>query len=170
MEKKYKFLVIHCSATYEGVDIRPETIKDWHMGKNGRNWSRVGYSDIITLDGALHNLHFAKGSNPYDDYIESSEMTWGVKGVNQFSKHVCYIGGVDKKKNPKNTLTAEQENTLEIYIKHEILRHPDILIAGHNQFSRKACPSFYVPEFLGDCFGIDSKNLYKQNPYNRSGY
>lgn len=170
MSKPYKFLVIHCSATYEGVDIRPETIRKWHMGKNGRGWSRMGYSDIITIDGALHNTHFADGTNPYDDIIENKEMTWGVKGINQFSKHVCYIGGLDKNKEPKNTLTLEQETTLEIYIKHEILRHPDILIAGHNQFSRKACPSFYVPDLLIDCFGIDKKHLYNENPFNRSGY
>ena len=167
----YKFLIIHCSATYEGVDIRPETIKKWHMGENGRNWSRVGYSDIITIDGALHNFHFADGTNPYDDVIENKEMTWGVKGQNSVSKHVCYIGGLDKKtKEPKNTLTFEQEQTLEIYIKHEILRHPNILVAGHNQFSRKACPSFYVPDLLRDCFMIGEENLYKKNPYNRGGY
>ena len=108
MGKKYKYLIIHCSATYEGEDIRPEQIREWHMGK-------------ITIDGALHNLHFAKGSNPYDDTLENSEMTWGVKGKNQVSKHICYIGGVDRDKEPKNTLTPEQEETLEIYIKHEIL-------------------------------------------------
>lgn len=167
----YSYLIIHCSATYEGVDIRPETIKEWHMGKNGRNWSRVGYSDIITIDGALHNLHFKDGTNPYDNKIESDEMTWGVKGQNAYSKHVCYIGGLDKNtKEPKNTLTFEQEETLEIYIKHEILRHPNILIAGHNQFSNKACPSFYVPDLMRDCFMIDAKNLYNKNPYKRAGY
>lgn len=165
MAKPYKYLVIHCSATYEGVDIRPETIVKWHTSKSGRGWSRAGYSDIITLDGALHNIHFAKGTNPYDNFIESSEMTWGVKGQNAVSKHVCYIGGVDRQKNPKNTMTPEQAETLEIYIKHEILRHPDIQIAGHNQFSAKACPSFNVPDF-GCQIGLKMKNInFKNNNY-----
>jgi N-acetylmuramoyl-L-alanine amidase len=140
----YKYLVIHCTATKEGVNIKPEQIKEWHMGKNGRGWSRVGYSDLITLDGALHNMHFAEGTNPNDDYIEYSEMTWGVKGINRYSKHVCYVGGLDKNKDPKNTMTNEQKETLEIYVRHEILRHPDLLIAGHNQFSNKSCPCFFV--------------------------
>lgn len=156
---KYKYLIIHCSATYEGVDIRPETIREWHMGKNGRGWTRVGYSDLITLDGKLHNMHFAKGSNPYDDEIESDEMTWGARGVNSYSKHVCYVGGVDKDKNPKNTMTDEQKETLITYIKHELLRHPDIKIAGHNQFANKACPSFDVPNFCCE-IGLAMKNVY----------
>lgn len=170
MSKPYIYLVIHCSATYEGVDIRPETIREWHMGKNGRGWSRMGYSDIITIDGALHNTHFADGTNPYDDVIESAEMTWGVRGKNAYSKHVCYVGGLDKNKKPKNTLTNKQMETLEIYVKHEILRHPNILIAGHNQFSNKACPSFYVPHLLHDCFNIKKENLYNKNPFKYAGY
>lgn len=159
----YKYLVIHCTATKEGVNIKPEQIKQWHMGKNGRGWSRVGYSDLITLDGGLHNLHFAKGSNPFDDYIEGGEMTWGAKGVNAYSKHVCYVGGLDKKGNPKNTLNDNQCDTLQTYIKHEILRQPDVLIAGHNQFSKKQCPSFFVPRYCRE-IGIDIKNIYTENP------
>ena len=160
MSKDYTHLIIHCSATYEGVDIRPETIREWHMGENGRGWTRVGYSDIITLDGALHNMHFAKGSNPYDDKIDNAEMTWGVRGMNQYAKHVCYIGGMQRNpKKPKNTLTSEQKETLTIYIKHEILRQPNILIAGHNQFSNKACPSFDVPNFCCE-IGLKMKNVY----------
>ena len=161
---QYKYLIIHCSATIQGVNIKPEQIKEWHMGKTGRGWSRVGYSDLITLDGALHNMHFVDGTNPNDDYIEYSEMTWGVKGINSYSKHICYVGGLDKNKDPKNTMTNEQCETLEIYIKHELLRHPDLLIAGHNQFSTKSCPCFFVPNYCKE-LGINEKNVYKENPH-----
>lgn len=161
---KLKYLVIHCSATKEGEDIRPETIIKWHTSKTGRGWSRAGYSDLITLDGNLHNLHFAEGTNPNDQIIESSEMTWGVRGINSESKHVCYIGGVENKRTngkykAKNTLNNEQCDTLQIYIKHEILRHPNILVAGHNQFSNKACPSFIVSDFCTS-IGLKMKNIY----------
>ena len=77
MAKKFEYLVIHCTATREGENITPEQIREWHMGENGRGWSRVGYSDLIMLDGSLVNLHFAKGSNPYDGIIDYHEMTWG---------------------------------------------------------------------------------------------
>ena len=167
---RYKYLIIHCTATKEGFEVTPEMIKEWHMGKNGRGWSRVGYSDLITLDGKLHNLHFADNANPFDDELENGEMTWGVRGINKESKHICYVGGLDSKNKAKNTLNESQAASLNIYVHHEILRHPDVLIAGHNQFSPKDCPSFFVPDLLGDCFDIPGKNLFKQNPYNQSGY
>ena len=78
MANKIKYLVIHCTATREDQEISSDTIREWHMEKRG--WSRVGYSDMIHLDGSLENIHFAKGTNPFDQLIESSEMTWGVKG------------------------------------------------------------------------------------------
>jgi N-acetylmuramoyl-L-alanine amidase len=164
MSKKYEYLIIHCTATREGENITPEQIRDWHMGENGRGWSRVGYSDLIMLDGSLVNLHFAKGSNPYDGIIDNHEMTWGARGVNAISKHVCYVGGVENVKTngkykPKNTMTEKQKNTLRIYIEHELLRHPNIKIAGHNQFSNKACPSFDVPNFCCE-IGLAMKNVH----------
>jgi N-acetylmuramoyl-L-alanine amidase len=96
-------------------------------------------------------------------------MTWGVKGINAYSKHVCYVGGLDKNKDPKNTMTNEQKKTLEIYLKHELLRHPDLLIAGHNQFSKKSCPCFFVPNLCRE-LGIDDKNVYKENPNHYNGF
>jgi len=163
MSKDYEYLIIHCTATKEGVEVTPQQIVDWHTGENGRGWTRVGYSDLISLDGTLHNLHFADGTNPFDDKIEHAEMTWGVRGKNSVSKHVCYVGGVENKRTngkykAKDTRTKEQKYTLEIYIKHEILRNPNIKIAGHYQFSNKACPSFNVQDFCCE-IGLPMKNV-----------
>jgi hypothetical protein len=50
----------------------------------------------------------------------------------------------------------------------EVLSYnPDVLIAGHNQFSNKACPSFFVPDWLRrDCkMKIEEKNIYKNDPF-----
>ena len=159
MSHQYEYLIIHCTATKEGFEVTPEMIRQWHMGKNGRGWTRVGYSDLISIDGTLHNLHFADGTNPYDQIIENHEMTWGVRGINKKSKHVCYVGGLDQKGSPKNTMTNDQKNSLRIYIEHEILRHPNIKIAGHNQFSNKACPSFDVPNFCCE-IGLAMNNVH----------
>ena len=163
-KNKIKYLVIHCTATREGQEISSDTIRDWHMNKRG--WSRVGYSDMIHLDGSLENIHFAEGSNPFDQLIESSEMTWGVKGENAWSKHVVYVGGVESERSngsyqSKDTRTSKQKETLEIYVKHEILRNPEILLSGHNQFSNKACPSFHV-ENWATSIGILDKNINKK--------
>ena len=66
-------------------------------------------------------------------------------------------------------MTIEQKNTLDIYVKHELLRHPDLLMAGHNQFSNKACPSFFVPDFCRD-IGVDVKITHLDNPNNYNGF
>ena len=170
--KKTKYLVIHCTATQEGREITSAWIKKLHMGKNG--WSRVGYTDMIHLNGSLELLHFAEGSNPFDGYTSAKEMTWGVKGQNSHSKHIVYVGGVEAEKREgkyqaKDTRTSSQNLSLEIYVRHEILRDPKILIAGHNQFSSKACPSFNVAKWCRS-IGIQEKNIY-QAPglYERAG-
>jgi hypothetical protein len=161
--KELKYLIIHCTATREGQNIGAEHIKAWHTSPPpaGRGWSKVGYSDLILLDGDRHKFVHHDG----DKFIESSEITNGVKGMNSVSRHVCYVGGVsvDGKK-AKNTLTNAQSQTLESIIREVIAYKPDILIAGHNQFDNKACPSFWIPTYL-KMIGIDDKNIYKKDPF-----
>jgi N-acetylmuramoyl-L-alanine amidase len=153
---KLKFLVIHCTATPEGREVTAEDIRNWHL--KGRGWSRVGYTDLIHLDGTISNL------TPFDhdDEVEAWELTNGVRGKNSISRHIVYAGGgIGNKEHPaEDTRTMDQENTLAAYCFLMVARHPDILIAGHNQFAAKACPSFDVPDWLEE-IGIPEKNIYK---------
>jgi N-acetylmuramoyl-L-alanine amidase len=187
-------LIIHCTATPEGKNVIADEIRQWHLGpsdrggglvrykgkiiyKNnlpneeiggvsvktlrGRGWSRVGYSDLIMLDGTLINL------TPFDqnDEVDYNEMTWGVQGLNGVSRHIVYAGGCDKKMNPKDTRTLAQRNTLKTYVEYTVLRHPNIKIAGHNNFAAKACPSFVVSDWL-EQISIKEKNIYRNDPDN----
>ena len=158
-----KYLIIHCTATREGQNIGAEQVKSWHTSPppTGRGWSKVGYSDLILLDGNRHKFIHHNG----DKFIQSNEITNGVKGMNSVSRHVCYVGGmsVDGKK-AKNTLNNAQSQTLEGIIREVIAYKPDILIAGHNQFDNKACPSFWIPTYL-KMIGIEDKNIYKKDPF-----
>ena len=54
MSKTLEYLVIHCTATKEGVEVTREMLEQWHLKENG--WSKLGYSDIVHLDGRLENL------------------------------------------------------------------------------------------------------------------
>ena len=124
----------------------------------GRGWRRVGYRDMIMLDGTLLNLI------PYkdDDVIDPWEISNGVAGINHEAAHVVYAGGrsSDNKK-IKDTRTPKQTEVLTAYVKHLIKLVPDIQIGGHNQWdSKKECPSFDVPEWLR-AIGVDEKNIYK---------
>lgn len=154
-----KYLVLHCTATPEGREVSADDIKRWHTSPKptGRGWKQVGYSDIIHLDGSLENLV------PFDlnNEVDQWEITNGASGINSVSRHVVYAGGLnaDDKTKAKDTRTAGQLRTMETYVRYMILRHPQLKVAGHNQFANKACPSFDVPTWLRS-IGIDESNIY----------
>ena len=144
---KLEHLIIHCTDTPRNRDVSKENIIAWHTSPKeygGNGWDRVGYSDMIDLQGRLINLR------PFnqDDEVDYNEMTWGVKGINGISRHIVYVGGQGSTGKPENTMNDNQKKTLEIYIKYTLLRHPNITIHGHNEFSNKACPCFDVQEYL----------------------
>lgn len=155
---KLQLLIIHCSDTVEGRYYDKKDIISWHttpVDKGGRGWKRVGYSDLILIDGTLENLI----KYDYNDTIDNWEITNGATGFNNIARHICYIGGKDINGNVKDTRTKEQLYTLETYIRYMLLKHKDIRIGGHNQFSDKKCPSFNVPLWCEE-IGIPSKNIY----------
>jgi N-acetylmuramoyl-L-alanine amidase len=162
MKQKLDNLILHCLDTPEGRPVFKEDVIRWHtdpISKGGRGWNRPGYRDIVYLDGKLVNLI------PFntDDFVDLWEISNGVQGMNGNSAHIAYVGGMDREtKKPKDTRTPEQLKTLELYVKYTILRHPDILVLGHNEAPNakgKACPSFNVAEWLLS-IGIAEKNIY----------
>lgn len=149
------YLFIHCTATPEGREVSRKDLEQWHLVERG--WSRLGYSDMIHINGELENLT----EFDQDNIVDNDEMTWGVKGQNAKSRHIVYVGGLGKDMCPKDTRTTDQKQTLYYYLKYMILRHPNILIAGHNQFAKKACPSFDVRLWLMRN-KFPEKNIYQQ--------
>lgn len=158
MSEKMKYLIIHCTASRTGVDVTAEKIIKWHTEDppDGRGWSRVGYSDMIDNYGRLVNLR----SYDQNDIVEDDEKTWGTAGKNSCSRHLVYAGGLDGRGRPSDTRTEAQKKTMLTYIKYNILRVPDLLVAGHYHFAAKACPCFNVPEWLAES-GIPTENIYR---------
>ena len=144
--RKIDKIFIHCSATPEGRDIKMETIKSWHV--KGRGWRNIGYHFVIELDGLL------RPGRPMQ------QMGAGVKGHNANSIHVCYVGGIDKSKNPKDTRTEAQRETLNTIIGGLLKEYPNASVHGHNEFANKACPSFDVQKE----FGVPTIKVKKATP------
>jgi len=156
---KLKFLVIHCTATPEGREVTSGQIRHWHLDPPpaGRGWRQVGYTDLFHLNGGVERLV----NNNEDGNVDTWEITNGAVGINSISRHVVYAGGLAADaKTPKDTRTEDQKKTMLRYVQDMIRMHPDILVAGHNQFAAKACPSFNVPMWL-QSVGIPAKNIYK---------
>lgn len=148
MSKKLQYLVIHCTATPEGREVSSAEIRRWHTDPPpaGRGWKQVGYTDMIHLDGTVERLV----DNNEDAQVDNWEITNGVTGYNSISRHIVYVGGVEKNnvKKAKDTRTEAQKKALEKYVKDFHKRFPEVKIVGHNELAAKACPSFDVQEWL----------------------
>lgn len=122
-------IIIHCTATKEGVDVSAATINDWHIH---RGWKGIGYHFVIRLDGSIE-----KG-RPVE------QIGAHVQGMNRNSIGVVYVGGLDQNKKPKDTRTKKQKKALIELIADLQDQFPEATIHGHNEFAAKACPCFDV--------------------------
>jgi N-acetylmuramoyl-L-alanine amidase len=141
--RTYTMIVIHCSATREGKDYDVKTIRGWHVQ---RGFKDIGYHFLVHLDGTIE-----KG-RPID------QAGAHAKGYNDESIGVCYVGGLDKDGNPKDTRTLYQRQALLrlveileiIYPIKDVVGHRDLSVDlnGDGVISRnewiKACPCFNV--------------------------
>jgi hypothetical protein len=102
------------------------------------------------------NAESSASPSPEPDMLGAYEAAW-MNGC-AYAMTVTRLNPI-LQEFPADTRTDAQKYALEIYYKYMILRHPKIQIAGHNQFSKKVCPGFNVPEFCKS-IGISDKNIY----------
>ena len=126
-------IIIHCSATQEGRDLDAAEINRWHLK---RGWNGIGYHYVVLLDGTIEY-----GRSIYKQGAH-------VKGENEKSIGICYIGGVESERGSngkwiaKDTRTPEQKESLLLLIKTLKKMHPTATIHGHSEFANKSCPCF----------------------------
>lgn len=131
--RKIDKIIVHCSATREGQNISVDTIRKWHV--EGRGWTDIGYHFYIDLHGDIY-----KGR-------DIAKIGAHTKGYNRNSIGICYCGGVEiDGKTPKDTRTEEQEDSLLAVLRTLKAMYPKAVIHSHNDFARKACPSFNATE------------------------
>ena len=129
-----RFLTIHCAATPEGRDVKADTISAWDKAKFGQ----TSYHHVVELDGtAVRTLA---------DTVRGAH----IGGANTGNIGICYVGGVDKKGNPKDTRTDAQKATLRRLVAEYQAKYPGIVVRGHRDWPnvKKACPSFSVADDL----------------------
>lgn len=125
-----KYVTIHCAATPEGRDVKAKTISDWDIAKFGQ----VSYHHVIELDGTVVRTlpDDTKGAH--------------VGGANTGNIGICYVGGCDKRMNPKDTRTEAQKVALRQLVDTYKTKYPGVTVRGHRDWPnvKKACPSFDV--------------------------
>lgn len=138
-------IVIHCSATKAGTDFDAAWIRVEHLK---RGFYDVGYHYVIRLNGTIE-----KGRN-----IEA--VGAHVKGFNEHSVGICYIGGLNSEGKPEDTRTTAQILSLRACVDMLLIRFGDVPIVGHRDLSpdvnhdgqvtpdefMKACPCFDMSE------------------------
>ena len=121
-------IIVHCTASKEGVPLTVEAIRRMHMRERG--WSDIGYHYVVSLDGSIH-----EGRNVD---IAGAHCS----GHNTHSIGVVYVGGLDKGGKPKDTRTESQKEGLLKLLKELKRLYPKATIHGHREYANKACPCF----------------------------
>lgn len=131
---KIRYLTIHCAATPEGRDVKAPTISDWDKAKFGQ----TSYHWVVELDGTAVRT------------LRDNQRGAHTGGANTGNIGICYVGGVDKKLNPKDTRTEAQKATLRRLVAEYRKLYPGITVRGHRDWPgvKKACPSFDVAKAL----------------------
>lgn len=111
-------IVVHCSGGSQNASI--DAIKAFWKRQG---WKRVGYHYIIEANGKITQL------------ASIAEVTNGVRGHNQDSLHVCYIGGVDRFQKPIDNRTEAQKKALYSTLENLKKQFPKARILGHRDLS-----------------------------------
>ena len=136
--KQTTMIILHCSATREGQDVKASTIKRWHLN---RGFSDIGYHYIVDLDGTIE-----KGR---DESLVGAHCV----GKNATSIGICYVGGCDQNLNSKDTRTDAQKKAMKTLV-HQLMEKYNIPIEhvyAHYQFCKyKDCPCVKIEQLRED--------------------
>lgn len=150
---KIDSIVIHCSATKEGVDYRVKDIDKWHRE---RGFQMIGYHYVIDLDGTVEIGRPLSMNGAHCN-------TAGLSGesYNKHSIGICYVGGLDRNGKAKDTRTDAQKAALRTLVARLREKYPIKEVIGHRDASPdrngdgKITPDEYIK--LCPCFDVKSE-------------
>ena len=149
-------IIIHCSATRAGQDLRAKDIDQMHRA---RGFNQIGYNFVIDLDGTVET-----GRPLSIDGAHCNTKGFSKESYNKHSIGICYIGGLDANGKPTDTRTPEQKAALRELVAKlckeyqiiELLGHrdtsPDLDGSGEVELAEyiKACPCLDVRSELSN--------------------
>ena len=129
--RKIKEIIVHCTATREGMDFKADDVDRWHRA---RGFRMIGYHFLVLLDGTV-----VKGR-------PLAMVGAHCLGHNANSIGVCYVGGLDFRGRPSDTRTPAQKKALRALVDKLKEQYPEARVAGHREFAAKACPCFDIED------------------------
>lgn len=130
MKRNIKYIAIHCTATQQNASVAAIQ-RYW---KDSLGWKSPGYHLLIEPNGTINRL------------LDFNGVANGVKGFNNHSIHISYIGGITKEGKPLDNRTDAQKKAILLCI-NEVIEWSEnkcLIIQGHRDFpnQNKACPCF----------------------------
>lgn len=141
-------IILHCTASVEGVDYTIPAIHNYHLSKG---WAGIGYNYVIDINGLVWE------GRP-EDCVGAH-----VSGHNSKSIGVCYVGGLDKNKKAKDTRNAKQLKSMVELCRYLHQKYPKATFHGHYDFDNKACPCFNVKEWI-ESIDLDGRQVAENKP------
>lgn len=128
--RKITRIFVHCTASWQLTTSEASLRKEF----KAKGWSKPGYHYVIFPDGRICQM------------LDESEVANGVKGYNQNSIHVAWIGGIEFEeqskylsKTPKivsvDNRTPEQKLALFDLLTKLKLKYRSAMIMGHRDIS-----------------------------------
>lgn len=140
--RKIDEVIIHCTATRpdwwsnKTTAQKVSEITRWHV--QDRGWRDIGYHYLIDRDGTV-----AKGRPIEQTGAHVQGHNTGTIGISLFGGH-----GSSERDNFHEHFTPAQEHSLRKLLDDLTATYGAVPITGHNQYAAKACPGFFVPDWL----------------------
>lgn len=116
--RKIERIFIHCTA-----GSQKQTVADLRAEFRRKGWTNPGYHYVILPDGTVTQL------------LDEQQVSNGVKGYNQTSINVAYIGGIDSTGKAVDNRTDAQKTALRQIVSVLKHRYPDAEVLGHRDIS-----------------------------------
>ena len=120
-------IIIHCSATRAGQNLKAKDIDRMHRA---RNFDMIGYHFVIDLDGTIEKGRPLSMIGAHCNTKGSSGMSY-----NKHSIGVCYIGGLNINGEPADTRTPAQKIALVELVSRLKKKFNIIEVLGHRDTS-----------------------------------
>lgn len=131
--RNINYIILHSTATKASQDIGVDEVRQWHLA---RGWQDIGYHYLVRRNGSIER------GRPIE------QVGAHVRGHNDDSIGVVYVGGLGDDGTPEDTRTSAQRIVLRLLLGWLRLRH-NAELKGHKECdtANTACPSFDVEEY-----------------------
>ena len=120
-------IVIHCTASRAGQDLRASDIDKMHKE---RGFACIGYNYVIDLDGTIE-----EGRKLDRDGAHCNTAGLSGKSYNKHSIGIEYVGGLDENGEPADTRTPEQIKAMVDLVYRLMDEYPIKEVIGHRDAS-----------------------------------